>query len=489
MTMRVDRFAVSLALGCLCSCATPKPDSTYSASSLIEFPEQQKKQNEDKLTIEEGDSEVGKTASGTGSQHKTDPDVLPLDQSPTTVYELSDSGDYEGEDSLVSNQIKGDEKSTTPYDSPPLSTTTEPNEATLPVATQIDASNPAAEGKHSFDSEHATNTDDVEDDKDRSLARNSINERDISLSDAFTKDSPEDSPPLEVGQAEVNPSEPSKTTDQVTIDHADLEFSGSPEDPDNKTPSPDAAVGLSTDGNSPPVELDNAENSLAFESENLPESPSTNSPVSDLGFSAPNSESPDLEGVNSTNLLFREPQTNETNLASDKSTSIHLVPQKDALLKGSIKRARRYVGLSEWLSRSSSETSSRDEVYLGSSAPQKMVELKSYIDDGPLVGIEEPAPWQYDSIAKLVRPRGGGQSASSDEIGFDYESVRKFFDRKDSIGTNETNVVSPVPASRYDGVLHWLDRRVANDPTPVKTKIPVARKYSNALNWIRNEGR
>jgi len=488
MTMRVDRFVVSLALGCLCSCATTKPDSTDSPSSLIELPEQQKKQNEDKLTIEEGDSEVGKTASETGSQHKPDPDVLPLDQSPTTVSELSGPGEDKGEDSLVSDQLKGDEKRSTPSDPPPLSTTTEPNETTLPVATQIDASNLAAEGKHFFDSEHATNTDDIEDDKDKSLAGNSIDESDISLSDIFIKDSSEDLDALEVAQAEENPSEPSKTTDHATLDHADLEFSGSREDPENKTPSPDATVGLSADGNLPPVEPDNAENSLAFESENQPESPSANSPVSNLGFSAPNFESPDLEGVNSTSLSFSEPQTNEANLPSDKSTSIHLAPQKDALLKGSIKRARRYVGLSEWLSRSSSDTSSRDEVYLGHSDPKSPVELESYIDDGPLVGIEEPVPWEYDSIAKLLRPRGGGPSASSDEIGFDYESVRKFFDRKDSIGTNETNVVSPVPASRYDGVLHWLDRR-GSDPTPVKTKIPVARKYSNALNWIRNEGR
>ena len=488
MTMRVVRFVVPLALACLCSCATTKPDSTDSASSLIELPEQQKTQNEDKLTIEEGEPEVGETVSGTGSQHKPDPDVLPLDQSPTTLSELSDSGEGKSENSLVSDQLKGDEKRTTPSDPPPFSTTTEPNETTLPVATQIEASNPAAERKHFFDSEHVTNTDDIEDDKDKSLAGNSIDESDISLSDIFIKDSSEDLDALEVGQAEGNPSEPSKTTDHATLDHADLKFSGSREDPENKTPLPDATVGLSADGNLPSVEPDNAENSLAFESENQPESSSANSPVSNLGFSAPNSESPDLEGVNATSLLFSELQTNEANLASDKSTSIHLVPQKDARLKGSIKRARRYVGLSEWLSRSSSETSSRDEVYLGHSDPKTPVELESYIDDGPLVGIEEPVPWEYDSIAKLLRPRGGGPSASFDEIGFDYESVRKFFDRKDSIGTNETNVVSPAPASRYDGVLHWLDRR-GSDPTPAKTKIPVARKYSNALNWIRNEGR
>ncbi|MBT4665432.1 MAG: hypothetical protein HOB63_02850, partial [Opitutae bacterium] len=271
--MRVDRFVVYLALGCLCSCTTTKPDSTDSASSLIEFPEQQKKQNDDKLTIEEGDSEVGKTASGIDSQHKPDPDVLPLDQSPTTLSELSDSGEDEGEDSLVSDQLKGDEKRTTPSDPPPLSTTTEPNETTLPVATQIEASNPAAERKHFFDSEHVTNTDDIEDDKDKSLAGNSIDESDISLSDIFIKDSSEDLDALEVGQAEGNPSEPSKTTDQATLDHADLEFSGSREDPDNKTPSPDATVGLSADGNLPLDEPDNAENMLAFESENQPESP------------------------------------------------------------------------------------------------------------------------------------------------------------------------------------------------------------------------
>ena len=45
MTIRVERFVASLALACLCNCATTKPDSTDSPSSLIDLPEQQK-QNE-----------------------------------------------------------------------------------------------------------------------------------------------------------------------------------------------------------------------------------------------------------------------------------------------------------------------------------------------------------------------------------------------------------------------------------------------------------
>jgi hypothetical protein len=486
MTMRVNSFVATLALACLCNCATTKPDSTDSPSSLIDLPEQQK-QNEDKLTIDGGGGETGETVSETGSQHNPDPDNIPLDQSSTTVSEFADSGENHGEDPSVSDQLKGHERKATPSNPDPLSTT-ELNETTLPVTTRTEASNPTAEGKHSFDSENATKPDGIEDDKDKSLAGDSNDESGISLADIFIKDSTEDLAPLEVGRGEGDPSEPNKTTEQTTLDQTDLEFSGSRENPENKTPSPDATVGFSADGNLPLDEPNNAENRLAYESENKPESPSANSPASNLGFSDSNSEFPDLEGVNSTSLFFTEPQINGTNLGSDESTSIHLGPRKDTPATSPTKSARRYVGLSQWLSRSSSKASSRDEVYLGHSEPKTPVALESYIDEGPLVGIDKPVPWEYDSIVKLLRPRGGGPSASSDEIGFDYESVRKFFYRKDSIGTNETNVGSTVPASRYDGVLHWLDRRVSAS-TPPKAKIPVARKYSNALNWIRNEGR
>ena len=84
MTMRVDSFVATLALACLCNCATTKPDSTDSPSSQIDLPEQQK-QIEDKLTIDGGGGETGETVSETGSQHNPDPDNIPLDQSPTTV--------------------------------------------------------------------------------------------------------------------------------------------------------------------------------------------------------------------------------------------------------------------------------------------------------------------------------------------------------------------------------------------------------------------
>ena len=56
------------------------------------------------------------------------------------------------------------------------------------------------------------------------------------------------------------------------------------------------------------------------------------------------------------------------------------------------------------------------------------------------------------------------------------------------MGTTETNVNATATAFRYDGVLHWLDRRDSAS-IPPKAKTPAARKYSNALNWIRNEGR
>ena len=486
MTMRVERFVATFALACLCNCATTKPDSTDSPSSLIDLPEQQK-QNEDKLTIDDGGGETGETVSGTGSQHKSSPDSVPHDPSPKTVSEFAESGENQGEDSSVLDQSDAREPKSTPSDSD-RSSKPEANETTTTVETQSEASNPTAEGKHPFDSENATDPDGIEDDKGKSLAGDSNDESDTSLADVFIKDSTEDLDPLEVDRVEGNPSEVSKTTEQTVLDQTDLEFSGTRVDPENKIPSPDATVGFSADDNLPLDNPNKSENRLAYESENQSESPSSTSPTSNLGFSDSNSESSDLAGGNSASLFFSESHANGTNLGSDKSTSIHLGPPKDAPSTGPAKSARRYVGLSQWLSRSSSKTASRDEVYLGHSEPKVPVELESYIDESPLVGIDEPVPWEYDSIARLLRPREGGSSGSSDEIDFDYESVRNFFGRKSSMGTTETNVNATATAFRYDGVLHWLDRRDSAS-IPPKAKAPAARKYSNALNWIRNEGR
>ena len=486
MTMRVERFVATFALACLCNCATTKPDSTDSPSSLIDLPEQQK-QNEDNLTIDGGGGETGETVSETGSQNDTSPDSVPHDELPTTVSEFADSGETQGEDSSVVDQPDAREPKSTPSDSD-RSSKPEANETITTVETQSEASDPSSEGKHPFDSENASDIDEKPIDKEKSLAGDSNDESDTSLADIFIKDSTEDLDPLEVGQGEGNPSGVSKTTEQTTLDQTDLEFSGTRVDPENKTPSPDATVGFSADGNLPLNEPDNSGNRLAYESENQPESPSANSPASNLGFSDANSESPGLEGVNSTSLFFSEPHANGANLGSEKSTSIHLGPPKDTPVTGPTKSARRYVGLSQWLSRSSSKTSSRDEVYLGHSEPKVPVELESYIDESPLVGIDEPVPWEYDSIARLLRLREGGASGSSDEIGFDYEAVRNFFGRKSSMGPTETNVNATATAFRYDGVLHWLDRRDSAS-IPPKAKAPAARKYSNALKWIRNEGR
>jgi hypothetical protein len=486
MTIRVERFAATLALACLCNCATTKPDSTDSPSSLIDLPENQK-QNKDKLTIEGEGGETGETVSETALLHNTRPDSVPHDRSPKTVSVLADLGEDQGEHSSVLDQPDAGKTKSTPSDSD-LSSKPEANETISTVHTQSEASDPPAEGKHSFESEKVSDIDEKINDTNKFGEGNSNGEADIPLADIFTKDSSSDSDSIETDLGEGNPSGVNKTTKQTTLDHTDLKFSGSNEDPKNKESSLDLALGFSADEVSPPDEPDNSGNRLAYESENEPESPSSTSPTSNLRFSDSNSESSGLKGVNSTSLFFSEPHANGANLGSDKSTSIHLGPQKDTPVTGPANSPRRYVGLSKWLSRSSSETSSRDEVYLGHSEPKVSVELESYIDESPLVGIEESVPWEYDSIAGLLRPRGGGSSDPSDEIGFDYESVRKFFGRNSSMGTTEANVNATPTAFRYDGVLHWLDRRDSASIHP-KAKTPKARKYSNALNWIRNEGR
>jgi hypothetical protein len=487
MTMRLERFAATLALACLCNCATTKPDSTDSPSSLIDLPEQQK-QNEDNLTIGDEAGEAGETVSETGSQHNASSDGVPHDQSSKTVSGFAESGGNQAEDPSVLDQPDAHESKSTPSDSD-LSSKPEATETTSTVDdSQSEASDPSAEGKHSFESENASDIDENPIDTDKSLAGNSNAEADVPLANFFTKDSISGSDSIDTDRGEGNPSGVNKTTKQTTIDQTDLKFSDSSEGPENKPSSPDVSLGFSAGDVSPPDEPDNSGNRLAYESENQPGSPYSTSPTSNLRFSDSNSESPGLEGVNSTSLFFSEPHAHGTNHGSNKSTSIHLGPQKDTPVTGPANSPRRYVGLSKWLSRSSSETSSRDEVYLGHSEPKVSVELESYIDESPLVGIEESVPWEYDSIAGLLRPRGGGSSDPSDEIGFDYESVRKFFGRNSSMGTTEANVNATPTAFRYDGVLHWLDRRDSAS-IPPKAKTPVARKYSNALNWIRNEGR
>ncbi|MDE0577515.1 MAG: hypothetical protein OSB39_11255, partial [Opitutales bacterium] len=287
--MRVERFVATFALACLCNCATTKPDSTDSPSSLIDLPEQQK-QNEDNLTIDGGGGETGETVSETGSQNDTSPDSVPHDELPTTVSEFADSGESQGEDSSVVDQPDAREPKSTPSDSD-RSSKPEANETITTVETQSEASDPSSEGKHPFDSKNASDIDEKPIDTDKSLAGNSNAEADTPLADFFTKDSTEDLDPLEVGREEGNPSEPNKTTQQTTLDQTDLEFSGSSEDPENKTSSPDVSLGFSAGDVSSPDEPDNSGNRLVYESENQPESLSSTSPTSNLGFSDANSES------------------------------------------------------------------------------------------------------------------------------------------------------------------------------------------------------
>jgi hypothetical protein len=479
MTIRVEMFAATLALACLCNCATTKPDSTDSPSSLIDLPENQK-QNKDKLTIEGEGGETGETVSEGALLTNTRPDSVPHDRSPKTVSELAESDENEGEDSSVLDQPDARETKSTPSDSD-RSPKPKPNETTSTVDSPSETTDLSAEGKHSFELEKASDIDERTIDTDKSLAGNSNTESDTPVTDIFSKDATPGSDSIETDRGEGN------RTEQKPLDQTDLEFTDSSEDPEDQESEPDLTLGFSADDVSPPEKPDNSGNRLADESENQPESPLSSSLTSNLRFSNSNSESRDLEGKNSPSLFFSESNSNG-DLESDKSTSIHFRSQKNTPVTDPSKSARRYVGLSQWLSRSSSKTSRRNEVYLGHGEPRVSVEFESYIDETPLVGIEEPVPWEYDSIARLLRPREGGKSGSSDKIGFDYESVRIFFGRKSSMRTTETNVNTTPTAFRYDGALHWLNKRDSAS-IPPKAKTPKARKYSNALNWIRNEGR
>ncbi|MFP6887530.1 MAG: hypothetical protein VB997_08200 [Opitutales bacterium] len=152
------------------------------------------------------------------------------------------------------------------------------------------------------------------------------------------------------------------------------------------------------------------------------------------------------------------------------------------------KNQRPYLHLSQWLSRGSPEGSTGDDVYLGRSDPEVEPELKTYIDESPLVGLNPHIPWEYDAIAELLQARDGEVSDSSHSRRYGYEVVRKLLARDNSFSLKEPVREFSTAPMDYENVLRWLERR--RDEAGVnRSKLSAKRKYSKALQWIRNEGR
>ena len=489
MILRVERFVLAtFAVACLCNCATTKPDSTDSPSTRIDLPDGQK-HNEEKnpKNVDEEGGEAGENVAETGSQHNPTPDGVSHDQSPKTVSELAEIGESPDKESSFLNQSEAPESK---YNAPDSnsSSKTEPNEATSTVDSQSEISNPPVKGKDFFALKRASDSDEKTVDMENTPSLNSNAEADLPLAEVFGKDSILSSDSIETDPVEVNLPAVDEATEEKPLDQTDLGFSASSEGSDEPASSSAVELEFSTSDSLSGGEPENSGNSLAYESEKHPESISSESTTSKLDFSDSNSNSVGLKGINSSSLTFSETNTMGTNLGHDKSTSIHLGPGKDIPVASPTKNTRRYVGLSQWLSRSAENTSSRDEVYLGHSEPKVPAELESYIEEGPLVGIRESVPWEYDSIAKLLRPHEDELLEYPDEKGFDYETVRKYFGLKNSMSSTDKNENETPTKSRYDSVLQWFDGRDSTS-MPSQAKPSEVRNYSKVLNWIRNEGR
>jgi len=468
MIVRVESFVATLVLAGLCNCATTKPDPIGTASSLIGLPEQSNPNDENP---------------------KIDENEVSRDQSPEIVPVFSELGENMAEDSSLSSQSAGyDEKSL------PTASNLSSNPDAIEIVSRNDSKSeilyPSEAKKGFLESENRSNIDEPAPASDH-LHLGSFHEaNDSPSSDIFHNDSSSNSGATEPDPVEVNPYGVRNPITQMTLDHTDLEPSVSSGDSENKNTSANRTPGFSVDESSPLDESENTGYGLDYETERQLETPSSKS-TSNLGFSQSTSDTLVRLDVDSTTLFPSEPHAEVSNLSTDESRSMDLGPLKSDSEAGPTKSSSRYVALSQWLSRTSSETEDRDEVYLGHSEPNAPIKVEHYLDESPLVGIEQPVPWEYDSIANLLRPRDGAAFDGSDEIDFDYASVRKFFARQNFTGTTGTtdSVGNAMPtAFRYDGVLHWLDKR-GSVLTPREAKPPVVRKYSNALNWIRNEGR
>ena len=149
---------------------------------------------------------------------------------------------------------------------------------------------------------------------------------------------------------------------------------------------------------------------------------------------------------------------------------------------------RRYLHLNDWIGKGSGREPSEKGLYLGSSEPTDEPQLKTYIDESPLVGLSESVPWEYDSIAEVLKSREPPTGKRIDHD-YDYDSLRKFFSSENAISLkNGEALLSQSDYRDYESLLRWLDSRKGLSRPRGDHKLP-KRKYSGVLRWLKNEGR
>lgn len=145
---------------------------------------------------------------------------------------------------------------------------------------------------------------------------------------------------------------------------------------------------------------------------------------------------------------------------------------------------QRYLHLSDWLTRGPRKDSAEDGFFLGQSDLSDEPELKTYLDESPLVGLAHHVPWRYDAIAELLKTPQEGTSGLDASEQYRYEALRKLFGRDNPLTTADDSSSPPD----YENVLRWLESRsgasknLGSQPQP-------KRKYSKVLHWLHSEGR
>ena len=512
MLGQIERISYFTLTVFFCSCATTKPDPADLSSSDVHLEDVGSKDTREREVSTESSGKQGKSNDLLVSE---DPDAL-LEHS--VEEDIQDShivknDDQDSQSIDAKHGLPSDDLTVRSSEGPeiePLSDGLKPNPLSSRDATSLASEAPSVENNPGFDAE-------------------TVISKTSQISATPEADSPTDS--VALGDSADSGRTPAVSKVLPTSDSEkeegpidDLQVNALPEE-GKAPPDPESGAG-SVNPEDPIIDL-KPEASAEQESgkEDLPldsalSKENTVDPDSDAsgtslvpGLSGKDSSNPEAqspEGTNEPVFDSRRPERDSSS-AVDRDRFRFASPrsflrqsggksEEDGLSLGFSSRrqdlneesgsvsTRRYLHLNDWIGRGSGRESSEKGLYLGSSEPTDAPQLKTYIDESPLVGLSESVPWEYDAIAEVLKSREAPTGRRIDKD-YDYDSLRKFFSSENSISLkNGETLLNQSDYRDYESLLRWLDSRKGLSRPRGDHKLP-KRKYSGVLRWLKNEGR
>lgn len=489
MTFRwIKEFLVITALAFLCNCATTNPDSSDDPSARLDLPLDEESKDLDLLSAERDELEGGQSTSAkdtVGDQSLAIETTPPADN-PSGGSEQASSDLAKGKDSSSLGTASPDDGESGLVNPIPGEKPNENDPTQVGVVeSESFGSFPGAESSSDPGKTLGTEFSDVP----LGEPLGNIDQKSAPLTPVFHNDNPGNFQPDSgsPGFSEPNdftlPENP-KTPDESAVTTDSTESSVTDELPDA------SRLGVSSQGKPSLSVPESPERGLAGRNAKDQDTlPAPNTLSSSLEVANSSGEVPQRSGRrNSRSHVPEDFASDDLGVSLGESFSLAFTSSSNGGETISEKNQPPYLHLSQWLPRGSLEGSTDGDVYLGRSDPETERGLETYIDESPLVGLNPHVPWEYDAIAELLQSRVGETADTSHSRRYGYETVRKLLARDNSFSPDESVLEAPTPPMDYENVLRWLKRR-RDEAGANRSKLSAKRKYSKALQWIRNEGR